>query len=116
MKFSECIKTIQVANTMSSLGKKESHYCWPKEFISPAPGCLHGEQSAQPSVNLPVKQLVKTVKRDRKRERIGITEILICLILEKKDPAGNGRASHAELESQPGEKGNELNRTRTEGL
>lgn len=107
---------IQVANTMSSLGKQESHYCWPKEFISPVPGCLYGEQSAQPSVNLPMKQLVKKVKRDRKRERNRIAEISICLMLEMKEPAGNGRASHAELESQPGEKGNELNRTRTEGL
>lgn len=63
-----------------------------------------------------MKKLVKKVKRDRKRERNKIAEILICLILEMKEPAGNDRASHAELESQPREKGNELNRTRTEGF
>lgn len=71
---------------------------------------------AQPAVNLPVKQLVKKVRRDHKRERNRITEMLNCLILEMKEPVGNGRASHAELESQPREKGNGLNRTRTEGL
>lgn len=77
---------------------------------------VSGEQGVQPSPNLRIKQCVKKVKRDQERERTGMAGIEICLILEMKEPAGNGRASHAELESQPGEKGNELNRTRTEGL
>lgn len=68
---------------------------------------------AQAAVNVPT---VKKVQRDHKRERSRTTERLNCLILEMKEPAGNGRASHAELESQPREKGDGLSRTRAEGL